>query len=279
MSWEDLRYLEALSRKGNAQSAARELGVSASTVYRRVAALEAEIGGTCLQKGGDAGELTETGRRLVAMASEIRTGMGRIRRQSEADNQALRGIVGLTTVDGMVPLLGEPLRQLSDSYPGLSVELIVGDSGPSVRKHQVDVAIGVMLRPPEELVGRSLFQIEYAVYGTTASATREPLRWIRRGPPITFTPESEWEDEHAGKAAICTGTVSSMLSLVQSGVGVGLLPKRSAQLHPELLELPQYAESLADLVQREAWLLVHPETRKTPKVRALSDLLFRHFPG
>ncbi|MBL4636909.1 MAG: LysR family transcriptional regulator [Kofleriaceae bacterium] len=279
MSWEDLRYLEALSRKGNAQAAARELGVSASTVYRRVAALEAEIGGTCLHKGGDAGELTETGKRLVVMARDIRTGMGRIRSQSEANSKGLRGKVGLTTVDGMVPLLGEPLRQLSDSYPGLSVELIVGDSGPSVRKHQVDVAIGVMLRPPEELIGRSLFRIEYAVYGTTASVAREPLHWIRRGPPISFTPESEWEDEHAGKAAVRTGTVSAMLSLVQSGVGVGLLPKRSAELHPELVELPEYTQSLGGLAVREAWLLVHPETRKNPKVRALFDLLLRHFLG
>lgn len=276
MSWDDLRYLEVLSRRGSAQAAARELGVSASTIYRRVAALETELGSACLVKGSGTGELTANGQRLVAMAREIRTGMGKIRSLSEADKGVLSGTVGLTTVDGIVPLLLAPLRELTADFPGLSIDLIVGDSGPSVRKHQVDVAIGVMARPPEELIGKRLFAIEYAVYRSSNFQEQDSSRWIRRGPPITFTPESEWEDQQEGESVIRSGTLSAMLSMAQGGLGLALLPKRLAQLQPELVEVVRYRESLQSLPMRKAWLLVHPDMRNTPKIRALFDRICEH---
>ncbi len=49
--WEDVRYLEAVGRTGSVGEAARELGVSASTVYRRVGALESAVGHPCLARG------------------------------------------------------------------------------------------------------------------------------------------------------------------------------------------------------------------------------------
>jgi len=238
-----------------------------------VAALEAEIGGACLRKGADAGELTSTGFHLVSMAREIQEGIGKIRSQSKSEEQGLEGRVGLTTVDGIVPLLHKPLARLAEQCPELCVDLIVANSGPSVRKYQVEVAIGVMFNPSEEFVSRPLFRIEYAVYGTEEAVLASPSRWILRGPPITSTPESDWEDKNAGHAAVRASTVASKLSLTLGGLGLALLPKRLAQLHPQLVEMPRYSASLSTLRPRNAWLLVHPDTRKIPRFRVLFDHL------
>jgi len=51
--WDDLRYLEALTRHGSATAAAREIGVAVSTVYRRLGALEESLGGPVVVKGAE----------------------------------------------------------------------------------------------------------------------------------------------------------------------------------------------------------------------------------
>ncbi len=273
MSWEDLRYLEALSSMGTVQAAARELGVSASTVYRRIAALESDIGSACLKKGGDVGELTGTGGQLVKLAHQINEGLSKIRRQSEQVNSEVSGRITLTTVDGMLPLLLEPIGALHQRYPNLCINLVLGDSGPSVRKFQADVAIGVMSRPPEELISRCLFPIQYRVYGTRESSRESPLHWIVRGAPIAFTPEADWEKENAMQAVVSTGGIGAIVRLVRSGIGVALMPTKIASLYPELVELPQFQPSIESIAKRQAWLLVHPEMRNIPRVRAVWEAL------
>src|SRR3546814_4462492 len=44
MDWDDLRHFTSVARHGGLSGAARHLGVSAQTVGRRIAALEADIG-------------------------------------------------------------------------------------------------------------------------------------------------------------------------------------------------------------------------------------------
>ena len=68
MSWDDLRYLEAMARGGSAAAAARELNVAVSTVYRRLGALEEDVGGPCVVRGADGVVLTDAGHALLDAA-------------------------------------------------------------------------------------------------------------------------------------------------------------------------------------------------------------------
>ena len=273
MSWDDLRYLEVVARAGSAQAAARELGVSASTVYRRLVALEAEVGAACLHKGNGPAELTETGRSLVEVATRTKTDVAKVKSQSHGAAEVVSGRIGLTTVEAMVPILSEPLSALRQLHPDLRVDLFISNSGPSVRRHEVDVALGVMHRPPEDLVGRRLFRIGFGVYGTANAIAASPRAWIISGPPIEFTPEAAWEREHADDVAISTGARIASLELARRGVGVALLPTRLALLCPELVELTEYRDSVREIPPRDAWLLVHPSQRANLNVRALFDVL------
>ncbi|PZR15372.1 MAG: hypothetical protein DI536_07925 [Archangium gephyra] len=54
LEWEDLRLLEAIERTGKVAAAARELGLSLSTLYRRVGLLESSVGHVCLLRGAQA---------------------------------------------------------------------------------------------------------------------------------------------------------------------------------------------------------------------------------
>ncbi len=79
MHWDDLRYLEALTRHGSATAAAREIGVAVSTVYRRLGALEESLGGPVVVKGAEGVVLTDAGRVLVDAARRTAVEVGAAR--------------------------------------------------------------------------------------------------------------------------------------------------------------------------------------------------------
>ncbi len=275
MRWDDLRYLDALARTGSAGAAARELTVSASTVYRRVDALEAAVGVPLLVRGAEPIALTDPGARLVELARAMKLGLHEVAQKVQSNVASVQGRVKLTTVEGYLPLLVEPLAELAATHPDLTVELHLGHSGPSVRKREADVAIGVMSRPPSGLVGRRIAQIAYGVFGTKAALERKPLRWVVFGPSLQHTQEAEWEQLHAGDASVATSSRHAFTTLMCAGVGVGLLPRPIAAQYPELQELDAFRDTCAEL-KREAWTLMHPDMKEDPRVRALLDALTRH---
>ncbi|MDI3288642.1 LysR family transcriptional regulator [Polyangium sp. 15x6] len=273
--WEDVRYLEAVARAGGVGGAARELGVSASTVYRRIAILESTVGAPCLERGPAGGGLTETGAMLAQVGHRMRKALAEVAGHVHAQATEIVGEVSLTTVEALLPFLVDPIAEITTQYP-LRVNLILGDSGPSVRDREVDVAIGIMRRPPPGCWGVRLGKLPYGVFGTAEAVRREPEPlWVVRALSERSSPESAWEREHASGYAT-RAQFSALVSLVAGGVGVGLIPRALAALHPELVEIPAYREHVAPL-ERTAWLLTHPDLRKTPRVRVLMDALMRRF--
>lgn len=268
-SWDDLRYLEAIERLGSVGHAARELQVSASTIYRRVALLEKSFEARCLAQGGAQGRLTETGQLLAAVAKETSTAIGRVQQNVRSSRSGIDGEVSLTTVDGFVPLLAAPLAALGARYPRLCVTLHIADQGPSVRRREVDIALAVVPKPPAGLWGRRLFAIRYGAFGTSAALDVTPARWIcseRTGPLAA------WERQFATHVALQTRSVPAVMAAVRAGIGLAVLPRRLAALEPDLREATAFSASLESL-DRPAWLLTHPEIRHVPRVRAVMECL------
>lgn len=262
--------LEAFDRLGSAGRAARELDISVSKVYRRLAALEQTLGFACLIRGAGVARLNETGVALAAVARKTSASIEAVRQEVRLAQDQLDGEVSLTTVEGFVPLVAPPLAALAQRWPRLRISLDVSFQGPSVRKREVDLALAVLSTPPEGLWGKKVLTIRYGVYGTRAAIAQEPRRWVVFGRPLHTQPQAAWERAHAKPVVLSTASIAAKIAFLQAGVGVGILPKRVAALHPDLLELPH--ERLSEL-ERPAWLLTHPDLREVPRVRAVFDAL------
>ncbi len=277
LSWDDLRALDALVQHKSVSAAARALLMSPSTLYRRIAALEAATGARCLVRGPGPTELTDAGKVLASAAQRTREAVTRVVGEVKNQGAALAGEVSLTTVEGLLPFLSAPLEALTERHPELRVRVHLGDSGPSVRRREVDVSIGVMLRPPQGCWGRRLFPIRYGVFGTEAAMQASP-RWIVLDPSLAKTPEAAWEAAHAEHVVASTASRSLIVALARQGVGVALLPRPLAALRPELHELRRYRSQVESL-ERIAWVLTHESQRKTPRIAALTGVLVEHLSG
>jgi molybdate transport repressor ModE-like protein len=274
--WDDVRYLEAVERTGSVGGAARELGLSASTVYRRVAALEASAGQSCLVRGPGEAMLTDFGAALARVGRQTRKALAEAEGAARARDTGVSGEVSLTTVESLLPFLVGPIAALTAAYP-LRVTLHLGDDGPSVRDREVDVAIGIMPRPPSGCWGRRLCALPCGVYGTPAAVARDPASWVVRAAAERHSPESAWEREHAAPVA-AAAPFAALVSLVAGGVGLGLMPRLLAGRHPGLVEATAHRASVAGLT-RTAWLLTHPDQRRNPRVVALMKALRQGFAG
>lgn len=269
VEWEDLRLLEAIERSGKVAAAARELGLSLSTLYRRVAFLETSIGQVCLLRGSNGGTLTETGRALAGVGRKTKKSVDEVLGQLRAQSTKVEGEVSLTTVIPLMPFLEAPLAALRKQHPALHVTVHLGDDGPSVREREVDLALAIVKRPPQGCWGRKLTVLKAGVFGTKEAAAREPHAFIARSLKEVHSQESAWEREHIKQVAARV-PYFAMASLAARGVGLVMLPHLLANPHAELVEVPAYAKSLASM-ERPLWILTHPDLKKSPRVMTVMD--------
>ncbi len=268
--WDDLRCIEAIDRTGKVGSAARDLGVSVSTLYRRIAALEEQLGEPCLVRGGE-GSLTEVGLMLARVGRKTRVALVEVNSFVVDRETRVVGEVSLTTVPSLLPFIQAPLAKLAASHPGLQVSLHLGDNGPSVRDREVDVALAVTPRPPPGCWGRRVARLPAGVFGTAAAIARTPQQFVTRALEERSSPESAWERSHVEHVAV-RAAFHAVVDLCAAGVGVGLMPRALASRHPQLIEDTRWSGDVARL-ERTVWLLTHPDRRAMPRIAAVMDAL------
>jgi DNA-binding transcriptional LysR family regulator len=109
MKLRDLEYLTAAAAEGNFSRAARLLGISTSTIGRRIGRLEDELGLALFERGPNGIRLTAGGRAVLCYA---RRALAEIEGVKRAGQQSGIGAVGEVRLGVRVPPLGERLRGL-----------------------------------------------------------------------------------------------------------------------------------------------------------------------
>jgi DNA-binding transcriptional LysR family regulator len=109
---------------GNFTSAARELGLSASTVWQPVRALERELKAKLLSRRGRSVVLTEEGRLLLELVQPHVTGLDSLRRFFESRRAGIRQELGVASGAYLFANhLTEPIRAFRLTHPAIQVTL------------------------------------------------------------------------------------------------------------------------------------------------------------
>jgi len=129
--WNDQRHFLAFARNGSTLAAAKALGVSQSTVHRRLTELEERLGRRLLRRGVTGYRLTELGEELRPLAEQVEGAVAAFERHSASWNKELTGALRVTCPTTVADrLLKTPLIDAFHArYPGLRLEFVLSDLG------------------------------------------------------------------------------------------------------------------------------------------------------
>ena len=140
----NLRVLSAVAQYNGFAAAARELGVSTSTIMRAMDTLEDFVGTTLLSRTTRRVELTEAGLRLLSGGAPLADDLEALVREIRETENELTGSLRVTSAlsfgrSVLVGLIGEFL----EDNPEVSVDLTLTDSVVDLDGHNIDVAIRI----------------------------------------------------------------------------------------------------------------------------------------
>lgn len=278
MDWDDVRYFLALARGGSVRAAGAALGVSHSTVARRVEALETQLGARLFDRHRDGYLLTEAGAEMLPGAERVEREMISLERTLVGKDTRLEGAVRLTCTDAFVAaFLVRDLARLCARHPELELELDADARNLDLSKREADLALRACAAdatPPEHLVGRKLVPIVVASYVAGEHEARlDPARegsaprWLGSNRPRiaeSLVASSSYADVPLWGVF---ASMSVMVEAAREGLGLVILPTYVGDPDPALRRLaPADLRHVGDF-----WLLGHPDLRGNTRVQAARE--------
>lgn len=279
-SADDLLVLLAVGRSGRFVTAAAELGINHTTISRRIAALEAAVGGRVLTKVAGGWELTDLGREALVAAETVEAAVRSL--GSPGGERILEGVVRLSATDGFSAYLAAPsAARVQRRHPGIAVEIVAATRRASTQRTGLDLEV-VVGRPQVHRAEA----IELGDYCLGLYAARDYLDAHGAptsiddlaGYPLVYFIESILQVDDLDVATSFAPTMRQSVSstnvfvhveATRAAAGIGLLPCFMADRHPDLVRV------LADevRVQLTYWLVTRPETLRRPEVAAVVEAL------
>jgi DNA-binding transcriptional LysR family regulator len=138
----NIRLFQTIAEKGSLVGAARELGLSATTVSERLAALEAHYGVVLFNRTTRSISLTNEGRVLLEGAKSVLAELEELDTRIRHGAQTLSGPIRLSTpIDLGRGLVSEIVEQFTQQHPATSVELFLSDSYVDIVTQGFDLAL------------------------------------------------------------------------------------------------------------------------------------------
>jgi len=281
--WDDLKHFLAVARHGSTTAAAKALRLSQSTVHRRLAELEKQMGRTIVVRHATGYRLTELGKELQPLAERVEDAVAALERHLTAADDALTGSVRVTCSESIgYRLMKSPvLEAFHAHHPGLRVEFVMSDRFLDLGRGEADIAIRAGVPDDDSLVGRKIADVPWALFASRSYVERygsiEGVDDINRHAVIEF--DGNIKDHHAArwlrsvapKATIAarSNTVPGLMMSVRSGAGLAPLPIPLAEREPELVRLLDPVPGLLSHI----YLLTHPDLRRTPRVRVFFEFI------
>ncbi len=272
MDWDDLRHFLALAGAGTLSGAARRLGVDHTTVARRVDALEAALGVRLVDRLARGWRLTPEGEVLAGNAGRVEDEILGLERRARGA-ASVAGTVRLSAPPVLLSRFVAPrLGTLRATHPSIELELIGEPRATSLGRREADIAMRLSRPEDGALVARRLARLAFGLYAAVSYAQRTPPAqrvFLGYDDSLGEVAQQRWlERLAAGRPLVIRANdLATIHEAARAGLGVAALPRFLADPDPALAEL----ETPEPPISREIWLLVHPDLRRSPRVRAVMD--------
>jgi DNA-binding transcriptional LysR family regulator len=275
--WDDLRFLLAVHREGSLIGAGRRLRVDATTVGRRLAALERDLKARLVARSAHGLVLTSMGQQVLVAAEQAELAalaIQQVATGSESDEPG--GRVRVTLLQDVADALVLPLLpELKRRWPLIRVDLWSTTRKLDLAKGEADIAVRVG-RPSEgDLLARRLCTLVERPFVARSwleerGLLREQITDLEGRDVLLLLVEERWTDGlGAARPALRASAMSTLIGAARMGMGIVMAPEQLASHYPELVPLP----SLPISRERDLWLVMAESSVGVPRIRAVADLL------
>lgn len=279
LDWDDLRLVLLLAETGGARAAGQRLGITHSTLSRRILGLETRLGVQLFERDTRGFRLTEAGAELVApirrASSEIDAGL----RQVAGADRRMEGPIRVTLPDflayyGLLPALGA----FQQAHPGVDLEVDISYSAADLVRREADVAVRLLRpgeSPPESLIGRKLAVSAATAYATPWYLAQHDLSRADGGAAwLGWEAGSDeaWRAETPYLHLPATGHFNHaelQHHAARAHLGIAYIPCLIGDSDPELVRAPDMTPRPA----RDVWLLTHVDLRNSARMKKLRRVL------
>lgn len=286
-SWDDLRSFLVCARYKSFRNAAEVLGLTSTTLMRRIDRLEERIGCKLLLRGQSGLTLSEEGAAMIADVTEMERYAFNILRRASQSSSDPAGTVRVAVTEGPGNFWILPrLIDFQKTYRRITVDLRCAMEQADVARLEADIAI--QLEPPTnpDLIVAKLGRLHIYpfvsegyrnLYGVPASLSElKNHRIIKQSAPQvddTAYARILGLTSLEGVVGIKTNSSIGVLYAVEKGAGIGFLPSSSIALGAPLVAVDMDGFSHhADL-----WLTYHKEFRNSDRHKIVIDWIKKIF--
>ena len=279
-NWDDVRLFLEVKKAGSFSKAARQLHTTQPTLSRRIESLEACLGLRLFDRLPSGVALTTEGEQIIEAAQQIEDAVVNLQRHALALGGCMEGPVRISLTDGLATFwLAPRLRQLQETYPAIAVEFQCSLEPADLLHMESDLSIRFRRPEAPDLVAAKLGTLHGVPWASSAylkrqgrPVTSEDLlrhRLLGHGFYSHVAPDCDaWLAllHRSHQRGPWTNSSASLLSAVQNGVGIALLPTYFCEFAADILPLDLGLRTRSDI-----WLTYHPNVRRAARMRVVID--------
>lgn len=296
LNWNDLQYFVHLVDAQTLTAVADKLNVQHTTVARRIENLEQALNIKLFDRMGKRYTLTEEGNLLYTQAREVAAHVHTFNRMAQNQN-TLQGNVVISAPPVLAnELLPAHLSLFHQQYPEIRLSLQGEVHHTNLYQREADIALRIGRPTQDNLVIRKLTDVRYAFYAhpnlLTQLANPEsslPLIEFQANPNLLAWSNQLQQTQNA-HVVFATNDMYLAKNAIAQGLGAGILaefvgesngliainPNTGRKLSDKE-KTPTAQNSIAAIKISELYLVMHPDVRRSPRVRAVADWLIAIF--
>lgn len=290
MNWDDLRFFLAVAGAGSLSGAGQQLGVNTTTVLRRVASLEDDLGARLFERERTGYRLTAAGEKLVEALEPVDRRLSALPRDFAANGEGNDGTVCLAASDVLASYIIAPgLMAFRDAHPGLELELVSEQRSSGVGGaprignplKDVDVALRAARPTQGDMLMRKVGDMAYGLYASHGylEARGTPVQMADlAGHDVIGFPHAEmplgpvwWlsRAEKPARVAFRSSSVAARAEAARQGMGLTALPCIVGDQDGEITRV--FGPDLLGAL--ELWLMARNDLAQLAHVRAVMEYL------
>jgi DNA-binding transcriptional LysR family regulator len=270
--------LLAVARCESFLAAGQSLGMSTSTVARRVTLLEERIGTRLVRRAASGATLEPAASALVDLAERIEAELAVRTRDARSVNHA--GVVRVSLGEGFVRFVTHAVATFRRDHPETEFELVIEQRMADLPKREADVALRTSKSTSADVVSRKLGELRYGLFATdeylrgaripTAVKDLSRHAFVGYEGVLSRQPEMQWlRDRGAKRFPVRATHTEGLLEACAAHQGIAALPLLLASTVPALRRVDVREE----LPSKTIFVAMHRDMRAVPRVRAFADLL------